>query len=103
MAPELFVVAAEGEELLVRAGLDDAPAFEHDEAIHARDGGQAMRDGDDGLAFHEVEELLLDGELDLAVERRGGLVENQDRRILEDHARERDALALAARELDAAL
>ena len=37
------------------------------------------------------------------VERRGRLVEHQDRRILEDHARDRDALALAARELDAAL
>ena len=50
-----------------------------------------------------LEQLLLDRELDLAVERRGGLVEHQDRRVLQDHARDRDALALAARELDAAL
>ena len=50
-----------------------------------------------------VEELLLDRDLDLAVERRGRLVEHQDRRVLQDHARERDALALAARELHAAL
>ena len=50
-----------------------------------------------------AEQLVLDRELDLAVERRGRLVEDQDRRVLEDHARDRDALALAARELDAAL
>ena len=37
------------------------------------------------------------------IERRGRLVEDQDRRILEDHAGERDALALPARQLDAAL
>src|SRR5262245_58295522 len=33
----------------------------------------------------------------------GGLVEHQDRRVLEDRARDRDPLALAAGELDAAL
>ena len=36
-------------------------------------------------------------------ERRGRLVEHQDRRVLEHHARDRDALLLAARELEAAL
>ena len=50
-----------------------------------------------------VPRLCLDRGLDLAVERGGGLVEHQDRRVLEDHARDRDALALAAGELDAAL
>ena len=49
------------------------------------------------------EELVLDRELDLAVERGRRLVEHQDRRVLEHHARDRDALALAAGELDAAL
>ena len=48
-------------------------------------------------------QALLDRGLDLGVERAGGLVEQQDRRVLEHHARDRDALALAARELDAAL
>ena len=48
-------------------------------------------------------EALLDRRLDLGVERRGRLVEHQDRRVLEQHARDRDALALAAGQLDAAL
>ena len=50
-----------------------------------------------------VVELLLDRRLDFRIERRGRLVEDQDRRVLQQHAGDRDALALAARELDAAL
>ena len=37
------------------------------------------------------------------IERRGRLVEHQDRRVLQDHPGERDALALAAGQFDAAL
>ena len=48
-------------------------------------------------------QAVLDQRLALAVERRGGLVEHQDPRIREDRARDRDALTLAARELDAPL
>jgi hypothetical protein len=48
-------------------------------------------------------QLLLDRRLDLGVERRGRLVEHQDRRVLQQHAGDGDALALAAGELDAAL
>src|SRR5258708_19184549 len=103
VAPELVVMAAEAQQLGMRAFLDDASRFEYDQPVHARDGRQAVRDRDPGLAFHQIEPLLPDRELDLAVERRGRLVEHQDRRVLENHARERDALALPAGELDAAL
>ena len=54
------------------------------------------------LALHQADQLLLDGGLDLAVERRGGFVEHEDRRVLQDHAGERHALALSPGELDAA-
>jgi succinate dehydrogenase/fumarate reductase flavoprotein subunit len=53
--------------------------------------------------LHGETAILLDRGLDFAVERGGRLVEHQDRRVLEDDARNRDALALAAGELDAAL
>src|SRR5712671_16223 len=101
--PQLFVVAAEAQQLLVRALLDDAAVLEHDQAVHTRDRGQAVRDRDHRFAFHQAEELLLDCELDLAVERRRGFVEHQDGRVFQDDARQRHALALAAGELDAAL
>ena len=87
----------------MRALLDDAAAVEHDQPVHARDGREPVRDGDHGLARHQRAEARLDRGLDLAVERGGRLVEHQDRRVLEDHARDRDALALAAGELHAAL
>src|SRR5688572_11453977 len=103
VAPELLVVPAQAKELLVGAALHDAGGLEDDQPVHARDGRQPMGDGDHGLAFHEAEKLLLDRELDLAVERRSGLVEDQDRSILQNNPGERDALPLPAGELPAAL
>ena len=87
----------------MRALFDDAALVEHHQPVHARDGGEPVRDGDHGLAFHQVAEARLDRGLDLGIERRGGLVQHQDRRVLQDHARDGDALALAAGELHAAL
>ena len=46
---------------------------------------------------------FLDRGLDLGIERRGRLVQHQDRRILDDHAGDGDALALTAGQLHAAL
>ncbi len=62
-----------------------------------------MGDGDDGLAGHQAVERILDRRLDLRIERRGRLVEHQDGRVLQEDARDGDALALAAGQLDAAL
>ena len=55
------------------------------------------------LPFISVVEARLDRGLDLGIERGGRLVQHQDRRVLQDHARDGDALALAARKLHAAL
>src|SRR5215470_11040444 len=101
--PERSIMAVRPQQRLVRALLDDAAMVEHDQAIHAGDGREPMGDRDHGLAGHERAEALLDRGLDLAVERGGCLVQHQDWRIFQDDARNRDALALAAGELDAAL
>ena len=53
--------------------------------------------------LHELAQRLLDHELALGVEVGGGLVEDQDGRILEERARDGEALALAAAEPHAAL
>ncbi len=47
--------------------------------------------------------LLWIADLDFGVECAGGFVEQQDGRVLQHHARDRDALALAAGQLHAAL
>src|SRR5215475_3490332 len=102
-APERRIVAVEFEQRLMRALLDNATMVEHDQPIHARDSRQSMRDRDHGLAGHQGAEALLDCSLDLAVERGRGLKEHQDRRVFEDHTRDRNALTLPAGELHAAL
>ena len=85
------------------AHLDDPALVEHDQPVHGGDGRQPVGDGDHRLALHQPVEALLDRRLDLRIERAGRLVEDQDRRVLEEDAGDRDALALAAGELDAAL
>ena len=50
-----LVMPAQGEQLVVRALLDDAPGLEDDQTVHARDGGKAVRDRDHRLALHQVE------------------------------------------------
>lgn len=75
-------MAAQSEQFVVRALLDDAAGLEHDQSVHARDGGQAMCNRDHRLALHQAEQLLLYGELHLAVERRSRFVKNEDGRIL---------------------
>src|SRR5579863_242331 len=87
----------------MRPRLDDPPLLQHHQAIHAGDGRKAMRYGNYRAALHEIAELLLDCRFHLGVEGRSRLVQHQDRRVLEDDAGDGDALALAARELDAAL
>src|SRR4030095_840561 len=62
-----------------------------------------MCDCDHRLALHPAKELLLYRELDLAVERRGRLVEHEDGSVLEHDSSDCDALALPAGELHAAL
>ena len=66
-----------------------------------------VRDDKRGAPRHQRLQRLLHRALALRVERAGRLVEQQDRRVLEHHARDRDALALATREfvgiLEAAL
>ena len=51
----------------------------------------------------QLRQRLLDRPLGLGVERRGRLVEDQDRRVLQEHAGDGQALLLPARELHAAL
>src|SRR5262249_57170212 len=69
----------------------------------ARRPAEPVCDRDDCLARHERAQTRLNGSLDLAVERRSGLVEHQDRRVFENDASDGDSLALPARQLHAAL
>src|SRR5688500_17653420 len=97
------VPAAEREKLVVRPALDDAPAVEHDDLVGIANGREPMGDRDHGTALREPLERPLDRSLGLRVERRGRLVEHEDRRVAEDRPCDRDPLLLATREAVAAL
>src|SRR5690348_12290153 len=100
---ERRVAPAAGEQLGVRAALDDAPPFEHDDLVGVTDRRQAVRDRDGRAALGQAVERLLHGALGLVVQRARRLVEDEDGWVSQDGARDRDALLLAAGEAVAAL
>ena len=100
--PHRGVAALVGEQHRVGPLLDDDARLQHHDPVGIRDGGEAVGDGDDRAALPHLEEAVLDVALGLGVERRGRLVEDEDRRVLEERPRDPDALLLTARELQPA-
>ena len=76
---------------------------QHQDAVGVLDGRQAVGDDEAGAADEQAVERPLDELLGLGVDRRGGLVEDQDAGIEGEGAGEGDELLLAHREAGAAL
>jgi hypothetical protein len=87
----------------VRATFDDAATFEHEDLVRRADGRQAVRDHEGRALRAQAAERRLDQGFALAVEARGRFVEDQEARVGEQRACDRDALALATREPHATL
>ena len=100
--PKFGVQALFLEQLGVAAFFDDAAFVQDDEAVHRGDGGEAVGDGNHGFAFHHFVEAFLDSGFDFGIERAGGFVKQQNRRVFEHNAGDGDALALAAGKFHAA-
>jgi len=103
LMPELVVVSinAKCEKLFVRALLEDPPAPHDGDLVGVADGGQPVCDYDSRAlrsGKQSVERGLHDA-FTLRVERRRGLVKQQNRRVLQDSASDRDPLFLPTREL----
>ena len=74
-----------------------AGPFRHrDHEVGVPDGGEPVRDHDRGAALAQPGKCGLHGGLVLGVERAGRFVEQQDARVAQQGAGERDPLALAA-------
>src|SRR5262245_65791280 len=97
---ELAVEGRRTEKPFVRATFDDAPFVEDDDAVDGGDGGQPVRDDQRGRPIVERPQSELHDRLELLIERAGGLVENQNTGPPEDRSRDRQALTLAAGQLN---
>ena len=83
--------------------LDDAPLVEHDDAVGGADGRQPVRDDDRRPPLHHRLERALEARLGVRVDARRRLVEDEERRVAVERAREREELPLARAEVRAAL
>src|ERR1041384_1151132 len=92
-----------GQEVAVRPALHDAPLGEHDDKIGVLHRREPVGDHEYRPMRHQPLDRFLHEALGLRVERAGGLVEDQDRWIAQQRARDRNALALPAAEPRAAL
>src|SRR5262249_6238873 len=102
-AVELGVKTVDLEQLVVRALFVDEVVVEDDDLVGVLDRREAVRDRDGRAALHQVLEGVHDDLLRLRVERRRGLVEDEDGGVTDDRAGDPDPLALTARERRAAL
>ena len=102
-AVERGVAAALAQQFVVPAGFDDQSALDHENAIGVHDGGEPVGDDERRAPLAQFGDCLLDVALGFRIERRGRLVEQDDRRVLDQRAGDRDALALAAGKLQAVL
>ena len=85
------------QQIRMRPPLDDHALVEHDDLVRPHHGGEPVGDDQRGAVARDAVEGILDFLLGEAVEGRGRLVEQKDRRALEDGSRDCDALLLALR------
>lgn len=81
----------------------DSPVLQHRDDISVVNGGEPVRHHDGGAVPHDPLQRVLDHALRLHVQRAGGLIEQQDGRILYDGSGDGDPLLLASRQLDPSL
>src|SRR5687767_5324336 len=92
-----------GEQTGMAPLLDDPAAIHNRYPVGAQHGAQAVRNDQRRASLEKQLHRLLHQPLALAVETRGGLIENEDRGVLEKHSRDSEALTLATGKLDPAL
>src|SRR4051812_13773717 len=95
--------AVGGEQLTLGAALHDAPALHDEDLVCTADRRQAVGDDQRRAATEKPVERALDQDLRRPVNVGGRLVEDQDPRVGEQRAGDRDQLALARGEPGAAL
>ena len=70
--------------------------LQHHDALRLLHGGQPVRDDERGAPLHRGVQPLLHEDFGLRIQRAGGFIEQQQRRVLQYRPRDGDALALPA-------
>lgn len=91
---EVRVAPVRADQLVVRAIFDDAAVLDGNDAIGAPNRGEPMSDNENRALFANPPHVLLDDAFAFVIERAGGFVENQNARIANQGAGDRDALTL---------
>ena len=97
---ELAVDAAAGQQLVVGALLGDDPVLDDEDAVGLENGGEPVRDHNVGAALHDSLQRVLNRVFGDRIQGGGGLVQDQDARVLKHHAGNREPLLFAAGELE---
>src|SRR5579862_2193372 len=100
---EVVIAPAQRIQLRVIAALNDHSLLDDEDLVSPADRREPVCDHKGGAALHELVQSRLDHGLRLGIERTGRLVEDQDPRLSQECPRDRKPLALASRELHAAL
>src|SRR5262249_15879548 len=82
---------------------DYRPVLDHKNAVGVHDSGKTVRDNQRRAALAKFGQRFLDMALRFRIESRRGLVEQDDRAVLDQRPSDGDALALTARKLPAVL
>src|SRR6185437_1480278 len=97
------VTATQGNQLLVRSLFHQSSALQYNDAVGHANGRKAVRYEQRHFSVCQFRETLEDLGLAARVQRRSRLVEDQQLRIAQVSAGQRDLLPLASRQIDAAL
>src|SRR5580658_6348167 len=96
---EIVIATVQSIKFFVGAAFDNPSLFDDQDLIGSADGGKAMRDDEGGSSLHQVGKTLLDKLLRLGVKTRSSFVKNEDARLRQNCAGDRNPLALSSREL----
>jgi hypothetical protein len=89
------------EQFMMGPTLNDPSVSHHDDFVAVPDGAQPVRDDDASTA--SAAKIIIDGFFNTGIERGGGLIEDDDRRISGKRTGDLDPLTLATAEIPAVL
>src|ERR1700758_3622635 len=103
LVPEPTINVAALEQLVMPTAVVHSAALENQYRVGVYQYGETVRDDNDSAAFGDPQQIGIDDRLAFGVERARRLIEDQDARITDQRAGDRQSLALTAGQIGGAL